>query len=389
MQKIESKTIWDLSMVPDREKTRLELTDLCRYKGYWYCGYCEGEIHNSHPSGRARILRSVDGEKWETAVLLDWDAGDVRDPMFSITAEGSLMITSSIAFVSKEPRIDTESTNQDLNDVFLPSEALRQKNATDRFYQLDTRFIPETDSEAGGVARQSVTWLSSDGINWGSVFADESGVNTWRWYTTWHNGMGYNLGYGGKDKNGTLYRTRDGKSWRALKENFFPTGSGNEGCVVFGDDDTAYCLLRDGLLRDDSPSTIEKPAVHGTALPMLGIGKAPYYTEWEWREIEFDWQNDGVITSANETLSAPIGGPKVIKTENGLFIAVARALGPGMDDGRICLFTLDPEKSLMTRFAELDGTTYAGIHEHEGMLWVASCSYPDVTEVLLAKVEIP
>lgn len=344
---IDGKKIWDLSRIPDREKTRLELTDLCFYKGYFYCGFCEGEIHMPHPSGRARIIRSRDTENWETAALFDWDAGDVRDPIISVTPENILMVNSSIRFVSKKPK------KTGINEIaYLPPDAVKQKNYNNSFYQLESPETPETDSEEKGVVRQSVTWLSDDGINWSSCFACESGVNNWRWYTTWHNGMGYNIAYTGKDKNGTLYRTRDGKLRTKKIE-----GNANIGGA-------------------------------GTSLPMLGIGKAPYYTEWEWKEIKFDWDGSGKLLSAEEALRAPLGGPKLLALSNGQLIAAGRTLGPDQDDGRIVLFTADPEKLVFKKIAEINGTTYAGIVEHEGKIWV-SCANKDVNEILLAKVDIP
>ena len=43
---IQGKRIWDIARIPDREDTRMELTDLARFKGAWYCGFREAEIHN-------------------------------------------------------------------------------------------------------------------------------------------------------------------------------------------------------------------------------------------------------------------------------------------------------------------------------------------------------
>ena len=124
---------------------------------------------------------------------------------------------------------------------------------------------PDSDHEANLACCQSVTWLSSDGANWSSAYACPTGFNTWRWHTTWHNGMGYSMAYIGRDRLGTLYRTRDGKSWRVLTTECCPDGYGNEAALAFGDDDTAYCLLR------SDASTIAR----------LGIGKPPSGSELE------------------------------------------------------------------------------------------------------------
>ncbi|MBM4086688.1 MAG: hypothetical protein FJ272_18030, partial [Planctomycetes bacterium] len=264
-----------MTRIPDREKTRLEFPDLIRFKGHWYCAFREGEIHGNHPSGRGRIIRSSDGEAWESVALMAWDGGDVRDPRLSITADGHLMLNSSIYFVSKQPR------------------------SKDSHYQLDGPGTPADDLEKN-VARQSVTWLSPDGEHWGSAYACPSGVNTWRWHVTWHNGMGYCVGYTGKDGKGTLYRTRDGKSWRILLNEFFPDGKGNESALAFGADDTAYCLLRGGRTR-----------------AMLGIGKPPYYQQWQWKDASVDWQGDGVRRTADAVFRVSPGGPKLIRLSDG------------------------------------------------------------------------
>jgi hypothetical protein len=104
MSLIKGQKIWDRSRIPDRTSGRIEFPSLIRFKNHWYCAFREGEIHNNHPSGRARLIRSVEGERWETVRLFDWDCGDVREPKFSITAEGWLMINTSIYFCSREPR---------------------------------------------------------------------------------------------------------------------------------------------------------------------------------------------------------------------------------------------------------------------------------------------
>ena len=156
---VEGAVIWDVSRISDRADCRVELTDLVRFNGNWYCAFREGEIHHNHPSGRGRVIRSSDGENWESVALFEWDRADVREIRFSITPEGWLMVNTSVFFCSAEPR---------------------QNGA---YYQLDRRGTLETDSESE-VARQSVTWLSPDGVNWSSAYACPTGVNTWRWDVT-------------------------------------------------------------------------------------------------------------------------------------------------------------------------------------------------------------
>lgn len=371
MNPIKGEKIWDATMITDRDESRIELVDMVRFKDHFYAGFREGMTHMPHPSGRGRIIRSKDGKKWETAVVLDWDGADVREPKLSVTSEGHLMANTALYFVSQHPR--DVSGNSVKERELPPEERLGPTDPRGKYFQLESTGTPETDAE-GQVARQSVTWLSSDGINWSSAYACPSGVNSWRWEVVWHNGMGYSVAYCGKDKAGTLHRTRDGKSWRVLKNNFFPDGVGSEATLGF-DDDNAYSLLR-----------------HSGKRVMLGVGEAPYFQNWRWSELSVDCGTDhGGDQPAEQVLKADFGGPKLIRLKDGRFVAAARCLWPWRDDGKITLFWLDPAVARLTILAEIDGTTYGGIVEHEGEIWVACCG-ADWAEnglnAILAKVPI-
>jgi hypothetical protein len=355
----------------DRPQPRLrpELSDLIRFQDHWYCGFREACQHDNHPSGRGRVIRSADGERWQSVALFEWDCGDVREPRLSITAEGWLMVNTSVAFVSREARPDLRKPGV----------------ARTAYFQLEQPGTPDSNLEPH-VMRQSVTWLSRDGLQWSSAHACPTGVNTWRWDVTWFNGMGYSIGYEnkGSDRTGTLYRTRDGRSWRVLKGDLFPGGLGNEASLAFDDDATAYCLLRDASLRtrrdrdaglhtSDGHEIARGQAqrVHGTSLPMLGIGKAPYYQDWTWRTFEVDYGPEhGGVRPAEDLFFADFAGPKLLRLRDGRFVAAARMLGPQRDDGHITVFLLDPQHPRLTLLAECAGTTYGGIVEHDGRLWV-------------------
>jgi hypothetical protein len=270
--------------------------DLIRFRGNWYCVFREGAEHGNHESGRVRVIRSTDGDSWESVALFEWDGGDVRDAKFSVTAQGYLMVNSSVYFIA----------------------------------QVDS------------IYRQSVTWLSPDGKNWSSVYACESGINTWRWSVTWHNGMGYSIGYRHRGRSITLYRTRDGKEWETISENIFP-GWGSEAALLFDRDDKAWCLLR------------YRP---GKAAQM-GVSEPPY-SDWEWKD-----------------LGIGINGQEFIRLSDGRFLAAGRA-GARLSGGpsRTSLNWIDPEKGILKEFLVLpsgNGTGYTGVVEHEGMLWV--CYY--------------
>jgi hypothetical protein len=249
------------------------------------------------------------------------------------------------------------------------------------YYQLDpigtTINLPLDDLEKN-VTYQFVTWFSADGEHWSSAYTSPDLINTQPFRVTWYNGMGYVIGQWGKEPNGaTLYRTRDGKSWRPLLKGLLPAGHGGEGSLAFGPDSTAYCLL-----RGDSTTQV-----------FIGIGKAPYYQEWEWKIPLVDYgPAHGGPRPAGEVLTYGLGGPQLIRLGDGRLLGVGRALGPGRDDGHATLFLVDPDKAVMTMIAECDGTSYPCIAEHEGMIWVtyiSSACHKDIWEIHLAKVKVP
>lgn len=369
MLKITSQTIWDLNRLDDQEPMRMELTHLARHNGYWYCGFREGVMHWNHPSGRARVIRSADGIKWDSALLLKWSGGDVREPRISVTAGGRLLINTSVFYVSEKPR---ERTHALANKAEIPPETLER--FANSYYQLEEPGTAPYRHEESHAARQSMNWLSADGLTWESAFACPTGLNTWRWDVTWYNGMGYSVGYSsnwGPDRNCTLYRTRDGKNWRVLKEEFYLEGKGSEGGIAFGRDGTGYCLLRKGGER-----------------VVLGTGQAPYYQDWTWKPLSVDWNGDGHFLPVTEVFRVDMGGPLLLCLADGRLVAAGRTLGPDQDDGRVHLFWVDVEAGALTRFAEMDGTSYPGVVEHEGQLWVTSVR-SDIHGILLGKVDIP
>jgi hypothetical protein len=328
------------SRTPVPGRTRMEFPDLIRYRDHWYCGFRQADIHENHPSGKGVIIRSADGVKWECVKVISWDGADAGMPRFTITAEGRLMAHEWIHFVSREPRGDGY------------------------YYQLDRSTLglgltPHSELEKD-VASQSLTFFSDDGLTWSSAYACPTGVNTTRFDVTWHNGMAWSVANAlGKNVGGVLYRSRDGKSWRVLKEGFTPADQADEAALAFTPDDTLCCLLR------GNRSTIA----------MWGTARGPYYQNWKWVHPQLD----------SELLRVELGGPTLLRLSDGRLLGAGRTLPPerpdgpwridpadpqGKEDGRVVLFWIDAETGVFTRFAEMDGTSYPGIWEYEGHIHV-------------------
>lgn len=363
---IDARKIWDLSDtiaadggLPEDTDLRGEIhPDLIRYKGYWYCGLKES------PLRRSRVIRSEDGEKWESVRVLTWgENGAVGDPKFSVTPDGALMITTW----AKDPRRRPGPANSPMWCA-------------------------------------SVTWLSHDGVDWGHVHACPTGFATRsvvRYTTTWHRGMGYSV----CASSGNLYGTLDGKSWRLLVEDIYSTWDGpavteeilrsfdpddihqgpgeaprrpNEADLAFGPaDDTACAIVRTHPL-----------------FAIIGKASAPDYADWTWQPTQVDWNADGNLSPACGKLGVQMGGPWIKYLSNGLLLAAGRADAstPGHPKGRLTLFLVDRDNAVLERWGDFDGWShYPGIVEHDGEVWI-TCGRQqkaDPFEVYLLRVPMP
>lgn len=209
---ISVKKIWDAA-------PHNAFTDLTWHNGKFWCVFREGTSHIS-PDGALRVLRSADGENWESAALITSADSDLRDAKITVTSSGKMMLSGA--------------------------EALHDKSVH---------------------THQSLTWFSDDGINWSEKYAIGD-PDFWLWRTVWHNNFAYNFGYScSADKSLRLYKSNDGKTFETLVKNLGVEGYPNETAIVFKED-TAICLLR----RDDSQNSA-----------LIGISLPPY-KEWNWKD---------------------------------------------------------------------------------------------------------
>lgn len=360
--------------------------DLIRYKGYWYCGLKERGLPSR--AGGSRIIRSRDGDQWESVKFIEWRGGGLTDLKFSITSEGALMLHTMV-------------TNWKYRDYNVPLRPDR----------------PET----GPVKRMSVTWLTTDGVDWGTLHGCPSGLHTTRYDVTWHDGMGYSIGYGQKDEPGTLYRTHDGKSWHVLATNLFDSWSPpkirlsdlseddqrlqrDPGRGTDPNDETQAGAAENWLApKQPNEAALAFDPDDGTAIALvrthpvfaiLGTAKAPFYEEWTWRQTQVDRNGDDRLCPSGEKLGVQMGGPMMTRLSDGRLIAAGRADASTKREGRgrLTLFIVDVENAVLRRFGDFDGWShYPGVVEYEGRLWI-SCGRqqrPDQFGVYLLKAPLP
>lgn len=342
---VDARLIWTLrdrdiagnKLDPDNVRGGEVHPDLTRFQGWFYCIFNDTRAKS--------LIRSPDGEKWE--LVQRARCGQ----MFAHTPGGRLMT------------IGTSPTG---------------------------RFRPN-----GQPYRQSHSYFSPDGVDWGLACYNESSYDTVLYTVTWHEDVAYSVGYTGKDQNGTLYRSDDAIHWEPIVRDFFPPErQGNEADLLFHDG-RAYALLRGAY---NTPVTI-------------GTSQGPDFTDWSWQVPEIDWHGDGNLQSADDAIRAPWGGPKWLTLSDGRLIAHGRVLGPepaqsrfggaiaggdkgdstgGDEDAIVTLMTFDPATKRLTRLVDFPGYThYHGIVEHDDQLWIACGRCDSGLQVWLLKTPVP
>ncbi len=206
-------------------------TDLVRFRGRWYCVFREGAGHAS-PDGRLRVIVSNNGERWESAALVESADGDLRDAKITATPDGRLMLMGAVALRQPAP-----------------------------------------------YRHQSLVWFSRDGRQWDAP-VKVGDPDFWLWRVTWHKGTAYGFGYNtNRNRNlrtMRLYASGDGREFRTLIHDAGIRNSPGESAIRFNGD-RAIALIR----RDAYAGPPPIPAAAATAL--IGIA-APPYTNWQWKD---------------------------------------------------------------------------------------------------------
>ncbi len=220
---VSARKIWD-------QAPYNSFTDLARFKDNWFCVFREGTAHVS-PDGAIRIIKSADGERWESAARLELPGSDLRDPKIDVAANGQLMIVGG---------------------------------ATVR------------EGSKPATASQSFVTFSPDGMTWGKL-QWAAPTNQWLWRVTWHESKAYGVAYDVSPENraarkyGTrLLQSSDGAHYTTLVPTLYDLNGPTEATLRFARDGTLHCLQR----RDGKPSNSA----------LLGTSQPPY-ADWQWRDL--------------------------------------------------------------------------------------------------------
>lgn len=209
-------------------------TSIEKFKGEYYVTFREGESHifdkNGNAEGKIRILHSKDGQKWEALPAIGKEGYDLRDPKFSITPDGRLMVIIGGSIYKNKELVGSQPHVMFSNDGRTFSEP--------QPVNVDPRYRTERD---------------------------------WLWRVTWHNGVGYSVSYGRNEQGQTplyLYSTTDGINYKHIQSFEFDNFP-NEATIRFLQNGSMAIMIR----REQ-----------GDRECMWGVSNAPY-TEWEWKKM--------------------------------------------------------------------------------------------------------
>lgn len=222
---IDTQKIWDYG-------AHNAFTDLIRFNNQWFCVFREGSSHIPGSNGVIRVIKSSDGNKWESAALISEKGVDLRDPKICITPENNLMLLMGGSIYDGVERAE------------------RRKLVS---------------------ARTRVSF-SKNGIEWTVPQPISVPDNNWLWRVTFHKGKGYgfsyNIGVPYEQFKITLWMTSDGIKYRKIITPEVPKDCyPDEVTIRFQANDTAIALIRNE--RDSGPA-------------FIGISQPPY-TNWTFK----------------------------------------------------------------------------------------------------------
>ncbi len=207
-------------------------TDLLKFEDAYYCVFRESSAHIPGLDGKIRVLRSVDGAKWESLALVAEKGIDLRDPKISQTPDGRLMLLMG-------------------GSVYGGGEPTPGRKRISAYSRVS---------------------FSSNATEW-STPQPVSGIgdDQWLWQMAWHKGVGYAAVYSTTKVEGkrifTVWKTADGVNYEKLTDRK-PGIDLSEAAIRFAADDTMIVLLRG-----------EEKDRHA----WIGSSAAPY-DKWDWKD---------------------------------------------------------------------------------------------------------
>lgn len=252
-QIISLKRIWD-------QAPSCAFTDLIFFKGIWYCVFRESDAHQAGQDGIIRLIKSKDGDTWDSAAVFSQKGIDLRDPKLSITPDGKLMLLmggtvyEGKKYVTRQPRVT----------------------------------------------------FSDDGMTWSEPILILE-PHEWLWRLTWHEGKAYGVSYRQSDPKVikrrwiiTLFESNDGINYTKI------TGWQ----VIHYPNETTLRFLKSGEMV-----ALVRREKDRQASALIGTSKKPF-KRWKWNSSGLYFGGPNFLVLDDGKMLA--GGRILLKTPYGM-----------------------------------------------------------------------
>ncbi len=316
---IKVKKIWDSA-------EHSAFTDLLKFNKSYYCSFREGSGHVPGTNGLIRILKSSDGENWESHALIAKEGIDLRDPKLSITPDGKIMVIMGGSFYSNGELLGCE-----------PQVSFSDKSGTQFSAPEKVTIDPEI-------------------VSWGN----------WIWGVTWYKGTGYAIDYQIKSQESrgstTIYlvKTTDGNNFEKVTKLDLD-GAPNEATIRFDEKGTMFVVIR----REQE-----------NKMGVWAKSEAPY-NKWDFKDMNFRLGGPNFVFLDNEKviLGSRAFGSEVNTSLFGSGVYTALFLGtkegdfeeivhlPSGGDTSYPGLVLDKDRLLVSYYSSHEGKTSIYIAE--------------------------
>lgn len=234
---IVTKKIWDKSIYS-------AFTTLVHYDGYFYCAFRTGSSHvdkRLDGNGSIQVIRSLDGEEWNSFALLHESGIDLRDPQLSITPDNKLILLCGGIIYNQgvtESYLSRISFLDSLTGIFSPFKQITIDFDSDKF--------------------------------------------VWLWKIKWHNDGAYGIIYGRSSK-AFLVKSGNGLNFELVSEIIVPDNP-SEASIEFVEDKMLIAIRR-------------KKGVNG----LIGLSLPPY-TEFKWNDCGMPLAGPELLKISNENI---------------------------------------------------------------------------------------
>lgn len=297
------------------------MTDLIIFNEELFCVFRESDKHYKGLPGIIRVISSSDGIHWETCALLEEEEIDLRDPKFSITPNGQLLLLVEGVSYTKRGKY---------------------------------------------ITRQPRVAFSPNGKEW-SKLKTILYEHEWLWRLTWFNGIAYGISYSysnpqkpNKEWNVKLFSTPNGKDYTLITQLDIP-GYPNEGTIRFMDSGEMILLLR----RD-------KPHQNYS---WIGSSHSPY-SEWRWTISPYYFGGPNFLILPNQSFWA--AGRIISQTPYGLMekTCIAKMSRYSLEPQLILPSGGDTGYPGMVYYDKILWVSYYSFHQESTSIYLAKVQLP-------------